>query len=131
MTSLRYSKYVNRFSINFQLSLIFFFLSLLTVPPQKIVISDESGAQLTSVVGPFSEGASFTLRCDVFGGKWDYWFSILFLFFCIFFYLNNKLKSRYSTLQILAQLFSLFLLNTKLLNSRYLICNSSKGNIIN
>ncbi|KAK5647693.1 hypothetical protein RI129_002585 [Pyrocoelia pectoralis] len=39
------------------------------VPPQKIVIMDESGAHLTSVVGPFSEGDSFTLRCDVFGGK--------------------------------------------------------------
>ncbi|KAH0810739.1 hypothetical protein GEV33_012052 [Tenebrio molitor] len=37
------------------------------VPPQKIVITNESGAELTSVVGPFSEGASFTLRCDVFG----------------------------------------------------------------
>jgi hypothetical protein len=39
------------------------------VPPQKIVITNESGAELTSVVGPFSEGASFTLRCDVFGAK--------------------------------------------------------------
>ncbi|XP_065168028.1 nephrin isoform X3 [Atheta coriaria] len=39
------------------------------VPPQKIIIMDESGSQLTSVVGPFAEGASFTLRCDVFGGK--------------------------------------------------------------
>ncbi|XP_060532294.1 nephrin-like isoform X2 [Cylas formicarius] len=39
------------------------------VPPQKIVITNESGAALTSVVGPFPEGASFTLRCDVYGGK--------------------------------------------------------------
>ncbi|XP_063905692.1 nephrin isoform X2 [Zophobas morio] len=39
------------------------------VPPQKIVITNESGAQLESVVGPFPEGASFTLRCDVFGAK--------------------------------------------------------------
>ncbi|KAJ3648559.1 hypothetical protein Zmor_020354 [Zophobas morio] len=37
------------------------------LPPQKIVITNESGAQLESVVGPFPEGASFTLRCDVFG----------------------------------------------------------------
>lgn len=30
---------------------------------------DETGTHLTSVVGPFSEGDSFTLRCDVIGGK--------------------------------------------------------------
>lgn len=39
------------------------------VPPKKIVVTDDNGSELTSVVGPFSEGASFTLRCDVFGGK--------------------------------------------------------------
>ncbi|XP_022907185.1 neural cell adhesion molecule 2-like [Onthophagus taurus] len=39
------------------------------VPPKKIVIADESGNELTSVVGPFSEGSSFTVKCDVFGGK--------------------------------------------------------------
>ncbi|CAH1163760.1 unnamed protein product, partial [Phaedon cochleariae] len=39
------------------------------VPPQKIVISDDSGSPQTSVVGPFPEGASFTLRCDVYGAK--------------------------------------------------------------
>lgn len=41
-----------------------------SVPPQKIVITNESGVALESVVGPFSEGASFKLRCDVFGGKY-------------------------------------------------------------
>lgn len=45
---------------------------IFTVPPQKIIITNESGTQLTSVVGPFAEGASFTLRCDVFGGKARY-----------------------------------------------------------
>ncbi|KAG5882145.1 hypothetical protein JTB14_011775 [Gonioctena quinquepunctata] len=39
------------------------------VPPQRMMITDETGAALTSVVGPFPEGASFTLRCDVFGAK--------------------------------------------------------------
>nr|XP_023021733.1 hemicentin-1 [Leptinotarsa decemlineata] len=39
------------------------------VPPQRMVITDDSGAPLSSVVGPFPEGASFTLRCDVFGAK--------------------------------------------------------------
>lgn len=33
------------------------------------MITDENGSELTSVVGPFSEGASFNLKCDVFGGK--------------------------------------------------------------
>ncbi|XP_066262553.1 nephrin-like isoform X2 [Euwallacea similis] len=40
------------------------------VPPAKVVISnEETGAPLSSVAGPFPEGASFTLRCDVYGGK--------------------------------------------------------------
>ncbi|XP_044744412.1 nephrin-like isoform X1 [Coccinella septempunctata] len=39
------------------------------VPPQKMVITNESGTSLTSVVGPFPEGSSFTLRCDVYGAK--------------------------------------------------------------
>ncbi|XP_050305453.1 protein turtle homolog B-like isoform X2 [Anthonomus grandis grandis] len=40
------------------------------VPPTKVTISnEETGQALSSVVGPFPEGASFTLRCDVFGGK--------------------------------------------------------------
>jgi len=33
------------------------------------IFNAESGEQLSSVVGPFSEGASFSLRCDVSGGK--------------------------------------------------------------
>jgi hypothetical protein len=33
------------------------------------VIVDEKGAERTSVVGPYSEGADLALRCDVYGGK--------------------------------------------------------------
>lgn len=54
--------------VSFYRNLINFKLSF-SVPPQKIVVIDEFGSPLTSVVGPFPEGASFTLRCDVFGGK--------------------------------------------------------------
>lgn len=39
------------------------------VPPQKIVILDESGIERTSVVGPYSEGSNLLLRCDVYGGN--------------------------------------------------------------
>ncbi|CAH1102842.1 unnamed protein product [Psylliodes chrysocephalus] len=39
------------------------------VPPQKIVIHDETGKTLTTVLGPYPEGASFVLRCDVSGAK--------------------------------------------------------------
>ncbi|CAH1186722.1 unnamed protein product [Phyllotreta striolata] len=39
------------------------------VPPQKIVIHDEAGKTLTTVLGPYPEGASFVLRCDVYGAK--------------------------------------------------------------
>jgi hypothetical protein len=41
-----------------------------TVPPEKLVIVDEEGAERTSVVGPYSEGADLALRCDVYGGKY-------------------------------------------------------------
>lgn len=50
-------------------SIINWLYIFVSVPPKKIVITDETGGELTSVVGPFSEGISFTLRCDVFGGK--------------------------------------------------------------
>lgn len=49
--------------------MMFYNFVFFAVPPQKIVIMDESGAHPTSVVGPFSVGDSFSLRCDVFGGK--------------------------------------------------------------
>ncbi|XP_056646735.1 hemicentin-1-like [Diorhabda sublineata] len=39
------------------------------IPPQKMTIMDESGTVLTTFVGPFAEGASFVLRCDVSGAK--------------------------------------------------------------
>jgi hypothetical protein len=42
----------------------------ITVPPEKLVIVDEKGAERTSVVGPYSEGADLALRCDVYGGKY-------------------------------------------------------------
>ncbi|XP_075223884.1 nephrin-like, partial [Lycorma delicatula] len=41
----------------------------ITVPPHKIVITDETGQERTSVVGPYAEGADLYLRCLVYGGK--------------------------------------------------------------
>jgi len=33
------------------------------------VIVDDEETERTSVVGPYSEGADLSLRCDVYGGK--------------------------------------------------------------
>lgn len=47
-----------------------FFLSLsLSVPPERISIRDESNSERNSVVGPYSEGDTMKLKCDVFGGR--------------------------------------------------------------
>jgi hypothetical protein len=56
------------FNIKTKECLILFFC--VTVPPEKLVIMDEEGAERTSVVGPYSEGADLALRCDVYGGKY-------------------------------------------------------------
>jgi len=51
--------------------LIILFLVLFdyVVPPERISIRDESNTERTSVVGPYSEGDTMKLKCDVFGGK--------------------------------------------------------------
>lgn len=48
-----------------------FFLSLsyFPVPPERISIRDESNSERTTVVGPYSEGDTMKLKCDVIGGK--------------------------------------------------------------
>lgn len=46
---------------------ILFFL--LIVPPERISIRDESNSERNSVVGPYSEGDTMKLKCDVFGGR--------------------------------------------------------------
>ncbi|XP_058982793.1 neural cell adhesion molecule 2 isoform X2 [Musca domestica] len=38
-------------------------------PPQKVVLWDDSGNELSTVVGPCSEGDIISLKCAVFGGK--------------------------------------------------------------
>ena len=43
----------------------FFFL----VPPDPVVIFDETGTRRTTFVGPYLTGDSMTLVCDAFGGK--------------------------------------------------------------
>ncbi|XP_047994398.1 kin of IRRE-like protein 3 [Leguminivora glycinivorella] len=47
------------------------------VPPSKMVITDDQGAVKQAIVGPYVEGDSFTLKCDVSGGRprpWVKWF---------------------------------------------------------
>ncbi|XP_076637237.1 neural cell adhesion molecule 2 isoform X1 [Colletes latitarsis] len=39
------------------------------VPPHKIVIVDDSGIARNSMVGPYMEGDTLRLYCDVYGGK--------------------------------------------------------------
>lgn len=50
-----------------------------SVPPDRISIKDESGAERTSVVGPYSEGDTINLYCEVFGGKYSTFSSWLLL----------------------------------------------------
>ncbi|XP_050354326.1 hemicentin-2 [Nymphalis io] len=47
------------------------------VPPNKMVITDDKGDIKQAIVGPYVEGDTFTLKCDVFGGRprpWIKWF---------------------------------------------------------
>lgn len=39
------------------------------MPPERINIRDESNTERTTVVGPYSEGDTMKLKCDVVGGK--------------------------------------------------------------
>lgn len=55
-------------SVDFPLIHIFA-SSLLSVPPERISIRDESNSERNSVVGPYSEGDTMKLKCDVFGGR--------------------------------------------------------------
>lgn len=41
----------------------------IAVPPDPVVIFDESGSARTSFVGPYTEGQQVTLICDAFGGE--------------------------------------------------------------
>ena len=42
-----------------------------SVPPNPVVIFDETGTRRTTFVGPYLTGDSMTLVCDAFGGKRD------------------------------------------------------------
>lgn len=60
--------YLMRKNKNFYL-LIFLSFSYFPVPPERISIRDESNSERTTVVGPYSEGDTMKLKCDVIGGK--------------------------------------------------------------
>nr|XP_034833774.1 kin of IRRE-like protein 1 isoform X2 [Maniola hyperantus] len=47
------------------------------VPPTKMTITDDKGDVKQAIVGPYVEGDTFTLKCDVSGGRprpWVKWF---------------------------------------------------------
>lgn len=46
---------------------IHFFLFL--VPPKRPVIVDESGIEASTTIGPYAEGVSVEVSCEVSGGK--------------------------------------------------------------
>lgn len=50
----------------------FFFLFAIKVPPDRISIRDEAGVDRASVVGPYSEGDTVSLKCDVYGGLYNF-----------------------------------------------------------
>ena len=53
-----------------QLKCTFLFFFSLTVPPQPVVIFDETGSPRTTFVGPYREGTNMKLICDAFNGEW-------------------------------------------------------------
>ena len=49
------------------------------MPPDPVVIFDETGTRRTTFVGPYLTGDSMTLVCDAFGGKIHHKNSLLLL----------------------------------------------------
>lgn len=46
-------------------------LNLFSVPPEKLLITDESGAHIPHyTIGPYNEGSSVNVTCVSTGGKW-------------------------------------------------------------
>ncbi|KAI4502220.1 hypothetical protein M0802_002902 [Mischocyttarus mexicanus] len=43
--------------------------SSVSIPPHRIVISDERGIARDQTTGPYLQGDSLRLYCDVYGGK--------------------------------------------------------------
>lgn len=44
-------------------------LHFVAVPPNKLLVYDNSGRELSDVVGPLTEGSDLVLTCEVRGGK--------------------------------------------------------------
>lgn len=49
-----------------------FMIFLAAVPPQKLIIYDNSGREVNTTVGPLIEGQSLSLTCEVRGGKYEH-----------------------------------------------------------
>ena len=67
-----------------------------SVPPNPVVIFDETGTRRTTFVGPYLTGDSMTLVCDAFGGKiimYNLWYYITnIIWFSDYTIFNHKLK---------------------------------------
>lgn len=51
------------------------------MPPNQLIVYDISGREVTSVVGPLTEGSDLVLTCEVRGGKWTSLFNYKLLRF--------------------------------------------------
>lgn len=43
--------------------------SSLTVPPEQVVIRDETNTERPSVIGPYSENDTVKITCSAYGGE--------------------------------------------------------------
>ena len=43
--------------------------SSILVPPEAVVILNDKGKEVSSVIGPYNEGSHLKLVCEVKGGK--------------------------------------------------------------
>lgn len=67
------------------ITMLFYF----SVPPGEPIISDERGAQIKSLIGPYNEGEPLLLICEAIGGEFLYFECKLFynVHFIYLFYL--------------------------------------------
>lgn len=47
----------------------YFYPPLFAVPPEQVVIRDETNTERPSVIGPYSENDSVKITCTAYGGK--------------------------------------------------------------
>ena len=53
--------------------------TILAVPPKSPVIVNEAGREATSQLGPYNEGSTVQISCEVSEGKFNAFISLLIL----------------------------------------------------